>query len=174
MNTQICFIPLLKFCLFYFRHYACGQCEKIFTAAKNLKRHEREAHQGMNYTCEDCGSTSTRKSSHKCILPKHPHENQCVNCGKMASDSNALEKHSVGCKRKRCELCDEPVIGSMKVHNNQCPELQCSKCEKRFDRKSRKDAHVAAKCSGKKCSNCDELLYQQHHRTSPELSRTKL
>ena len=79
--------------------YVCteyGDCNKIFSSSKNLKRHIRGLHTGEKpYECRDCGkcfSASSNLSEHKTIhtgVMKHT----CTNCNKRFRLSSTLRKH---------------------------------------------------------------------------------
>ena len=79
--------------------YVCteyGDCNKIFSSSKNLKRHIRGLHTGEKpYECRDCGkcfSASSNLSEHKTIhtgVMKY----MCTNCNKKFRLSSTLRKH---------------------------------------------------------------------------------
>ena len=79
--------------------YVCteyGDCNKIFSSSKNLKRHIRGLHTGEKpYECRDCGkcfSASSNLSEHKTIhtgVMKYT----CTNCNKRFRLSSTLRKH---------------------------------------------------------------------------------
>ena len=79
--------------------YVCteyGDCNKIFSSSKNLKRHIRGLHTGEKpYECRDCGkcfSASSNLSEHKTIhtgVMKYT----CTNCNKKFRLSSTLRKH---------------------------------------------------------------------------------
>ena len=79
--------------------YVCteyGDCNKIFSSSKNLKRHIRGLHtKEKPYECRDCGkcfSASSNLSEHKTIhtgVMKYT----CTNCNKKFRLSSTLRKH---------------------------------------------------------------------------------
>ena len=96
----------------------------------------------------------------------------CDRCKTRFRSKNAIDKYT--CKTLRdvvCTLC-EKVIVSMKTHRSMCPKLQCSNCNKRFERIQFLTAHKN-KCGSKRCRLCHKDSAQIHNINCPKLICTE-
>ena len=118
----------------------CDFCKKLFTGARDLKRHIHTIHEGKkDYKCEVCSKSFSQGGD----LKKHIHtvhdgnkDYKCEACGKLFSESSHLYRHihriHDGHKDYKYESCDKSFFQAnhLKRHISTLHEGQrCSKCE---------------------------------------------
>uniref|UniRef100_A0A8C2DWS2 C2H2-type domain-containing protein n=1 Tax=Cyprinus carpio TaxID=7962 RepID=A0A8C2DWS2_CYPCA len=76
--------------------YMCFECEKTFTSAEHLKRHQRIHTGGKPYKCSHCDKRFTRSGTLKTHEMIHTGEKpyHCTACGKCFNRSSSLHRHT--------------------------------------------------------------------------------
>ncbi|XP_015250989.1 PREDICTED: zinc finger protein 2 homolog [Cyprinodon variegatus] len=123
------------------RQYRCPHCEKTYTRASDLKRHQMKHEGARPFACE-CGKSFT----HMWLLNKHRriHGRErpflCGECGETFTDLQILKRHRLthgGRRPFRCSACEKTftqlasLIRHERNHTGERPFL-CTTCEKTF------------------------------------------
>jgi len=129
--------------------YSCGQCEKWFLTAEQLRWHVH-VHNGK-YKCSECGKCCRDKG----LLTRHRRVHsgekpfECCFCGKQFAEAGNLKRHErihSGEKPYKCHFCSkafrssDEVNSHLRVHAGDKP-FKCLLCEKSFSTSSHLHTH---------------------------------
>ncbi|ELU12242.1 hypothetical protein CAPTEDRAFT_223464 [Capitella teleta] len=111
------------------KHFACENCDKVFTDPSNLQRHIRSTHVGArSHTCSECGKTFATSSG----LKQHQHIHssvkpfQCEVCLKAYTQFSNLCRHKrmhADCRQQiKCKDCGQSfsTMTSLSKHKRFC------------------------------------------------------
>ena len=89
----------------------CPKCFKLFFNKKNVKRHIRTQHTGLQrYSCSDCDKTfasNTAVNYHKKKSHPRPSGIKCENCEEICNNFDAFKMHSRKHKSSSSHKCDD-------------------------------------------------------------------
>ena len=160
------------------KHYSCRQCDKSFSNARNLIRHERTHKAEKPYSCHQYNKSSSQSS----YLEKHKRTHtgdkpySCGQCDKSFSESGKLVRHKrthTGEKPYSCNQCNKSFIESWKLvrhkrtHTGEKP-YSCDQCNKSFSQSSNLYKHKRTHTGDKpySCDQCNKSFTGRNCRVS--------
>ena len=142
----------------------CSKCDRSFTRTDNKFRHEKLC--GLTHKCSKCGKEFSRlctKSKYEQMCRKVDYN--CSDCSRVFTSLKELKIHHQSSHKPLSPMNRNPQPSTSREDNDmtvnrdgvKCgsgKQLQCSKCDRSFNRKDNKFRHEKLCGLTHKCSKC--------------------
>ncbi|XP_044739018.1 zinc finger protein 501-like [Chrysoperla carnea] len=154
------------------RKYLCDYCGRAFNETRRLNAHIRTHTGEKPFSCTECNKFFTaKKNLHQHVQKLHSNKRpfKCNFCEKSFAVSHLLQQHvriHMNAKPFECDICNQKfrekhhLTRHQFVHTGEKP-FSCGVCDKQFTQKSNLRSHMRTHTSEKSyvCSICSEVFY---------------